>query len=187
MKRFISLGMLLIVLAAALGIPAGAAKADGFIVYEGAQFVVGTGIVFTFEGEAFRSRDFKGANIFVGSDFYDLYCWVRKGETRIVCVASGGLTEFAGQTGVIYLAGQIFYVTIPFKHGSAESGGQSLTCEDGEVLGAEYMVDFGSGPDGPYFVPGDTLDDADALAAIWFAQAVDYYGVNGLVCDEEPS
>jgi hypothetical protein len=78
------------------------------------------------------------------------------------------LTQFAGQTAIIYLAGQIFYVTVPAKGGTPDKESGVPTCDQGEVLGANYMVDFGSGYDGPYFVPGDTLAEADSLASSWF-------------------
>ena len=82
--------------------------------------------------------------------------------------------------------GQIFYVTIPNKHGTPDQGAQIPTCTQGEVLGAEYMVDFGQGFDGPYFVPGDTLEEADLLAESWYGE-FDYYRVGGLVCAQPPS
>lgn len=186
MKKILSSIMALAVFFSVLGMQVGQAKAEGYITYEGAQYVVGTGIVFTFSAEGFRTRDLKDAVIYVGSDFYDLYCWVRKAEGRILCVAVGGLTEFAGQTGIIYLGGQIFYALIPNKHGIPEEGSSIPVCEQGEVLGAEYMVDFGSGYDGPYFVPGDTLDEADQQADSWFGEW-DYYRLGGLVCGIEPS
>ena len=186
MKKIFLFLLAFAVFASALGIQVGRAKADGYITYEGAQYVVGTGIVFTFSAEGFRNRDLKDATIYVGSDFYDLYCWVRKAEGKILCVAWGSLTEFAGQTGIIYLGGQIFYVIIPNKHGVPEEGSAVPTCAQGEVLGAEYMVDFGSGYDGPYFVPGNTLAEADQLAAGWFS-IFPYYRINGLVCDFEPT
>jgi hypothetical protein len=185
MKKAYLLLMALAVFVSALGFQVNRARADGYIIYEDAQYVVGTGILFTFEAEGFRNKDLKNATIYVGSDFYDLYCWVRKQEGKILCVAWGSLTQFAGQTGVIYLGGQIFYVIIPNRHGTPGAGGQPPTCEQGELLGAEYMVDFGSGYEGPYFVPGDTLDEADQQAGSWFGE-FDYYRVNGLVCGEEP-
>lgn len=178
--------LVIAVLVSALGMQVNRAKADGFITFVDAQYVIGTGIVFTFEAEGFRTRDLRDATIFVGSDFYDLYCWVRKAEGKILCVAWGSLTEFAGQVGVIYLGGQIFYPIIPNKHGVPDTGGGIPTCAQGEVLGAEYMVDFGSGYDGPYFVPGDTLAEADTQAASWFS-VFDHYRVSGLVCGEQPT
>jgi len=166
-KIFLGL-MALAVFISVLGMQVGQAKAEGYITYEGAQYVVGTGIVFTFSAEGYRNRDLKDATLLLNSDFYDLYCWVRKEEGKILCVAWGSLTEFAGDTGIIFLGGQIFYVIIPNKHGIPDNGAQTPTCGQGEVLGAEYMVDFGSGFDGPYFVPGDTLGEADVQAQSWF-------------------
>jgi hypothetical protein len=170
----------------ALGFQVNRAKAEGFITYENAQYVTGTGIVFTFDASGFRNRDLKNATIFVGSDFYDLYCWVRKAEGKILCVAWGSLTKFVGQTGVIYLGGQIFYVLIPGIHGIPDEGDTPLICEQGLVPGADVMVDFGQGPVGPFFVPGSTPDEVQSQAEIWFGQW-EFEITSDLYCGNEPS
>jgi hypothetical protein len=169
----------------ALGVQVNRAKADGYITFENAQYVVGTGIVFTFEAEGFRNKDLKNATIYVGSDFYDLYCWVRKAEGKILCVARGSLTEFAGQTGIIYLGGQIFYVIIPNKHGIPGQGDASLTCEEGLVPGADVTVDFGEFTD-TFFVPGNTAEEVQNQAESWFSEW-DFEITSGLYCSQEPS
>jgi hypothetical protein len=185
MKRVLFILLAVVIVASALGVQVGNASAEGYIAYEEASFVYGKGIVYIFSASGFRNRDLKDAAIYVGSHFYDLFCWVTEDEEHIVCNAQGGLTQFAGQTGIIYLGGQIFYVPIPSR-GSPSAADTVPTCGPGEVLGANYMVDFGSGYDGPYFVPGDTLAEADALADSWFSEE-DHYRIGGLVCDVEPS
>ena len=115
MRKVVSLLMAMVVLASAFLFSASKAQAAGIISYLDGRFIWGKGIVFLFEADGFKAKDLKGANIFAGSDYHKLHCSINKDEGRIVCVASGGLTEFADQTGVIYLAGQIFYVTIPDK------------------------------------------------------------------------
>jgi len=184
MKKIFSLLMALTVLGSALGLQVGTAQADGgLIVYEGGLYVWGKGIVFHFDAEGYRNKDLKDASIYVGSDFYDLFCWVTSDKEHIVCNAQGGLTQFAGQTGIIYLGGQIFYVIIPAKAGAPVD--ESLTCPQGQVLGADVLVDTGEGY-ATYFVPGDTLADVESLAVSWFGQ--DYGGISGdLYCDVEPS
>ena len=178
-KAFLYL-MALAVFVSAFGMQVGQANAEGYITYEGAQYVVGTGIVFTFSAEGFRTRDLKDATIYVGSDFHDLYCWVRKAEGKILCVARGSLTEFAGQTGIIYLGGQIFYVLIPNKHGIPDQGSESLTCEEGLVPGADVFVNFGEG-NSTFFVPGNTLEEVQSQAMIWFSDW-DFEITSGLYC-----
>lgn len=183
MKKIFLLLMTVAVFGSALGLQVSRAKAEGYITYEGGQFVWGTGIVFTFDAEGFRNKDLKNATIYVGSDYYDLYCWVRKEEGKILCVAVGGLTEFAGKTGIIYLGGQIFYVIIPHKAGAPVD--ESLTCPQGQVPGADVLVDTGDGY-ATYFVPGNTLADVESLAISWFG--ADYGGISGgLYCGVEPS
>ena len=123
MKKIFLLLMVLAVFTSAFGLQVATAQADGsLIVYEGGLFVWGKGIVFQFDAEGYRNKDLQNANILVGSDFYDLFCWVLKGEGKIVCNAQGDLTQFAGQTGIIYLGGQVFYVIIPARPGSPNAG-----------------------------------------------------------------
>ncbi|GEM_PF-2063374 len=183
-KMFLFL-MMLTVLVSTLGVQTTKARADGLITYEGGEFVVGVGILFTFDASSYRNKDLKNATIYVGSDFYDLNCWVRKEDGEILCSVRGGLTQFAGQTAIIYLAGQIFYVTIPRPGGPNDDS--SLSCTDGLVSGADVMVDFGSGPDGPYFVPGNTLAEVQSLAESWFSGATSIDIVSGLYCSAEPT
>ena len=73
----------------------------------------------------YRNRDVRGASIFAGSNFHNLYCSVNKGEGKIIFVAGGQLTDYAGQTAVIHLGGQIFYVTMPYQ-----GEGHGLIAED---------------------------------------------------------
>ncbi len=186
MKKLFLVLMLVAVFGSALGFQVAPARAEGYITYEGGLYVYGKGIVFVFDNTDYRTRDLKEASIYVGSDFYDLFCWVSEEGDKIICNAQSGLTQFAGETAIIYLGGQMFYVIVPAKGGAPDKGEAVPTCEQGQVLGANYMVDFGFGYDGPYFVPGSTLDQADLLAESWFSDS-DYYRVGGLVCDREPS
>lgn len=181
MKRFLLLSM-----AFALFVSAGVSRvqAADWITYESSAYVEGKGIVYIFSAAGHRNKDVKGASIYVGSDFYDLFCWVTTDQEHIVCNAQGGLTQFAGQTAVIYLAGQIFYVTVPSRGAPKEDTGP-LECPDGLVPGADVMVDFGDGPEGPYFVPGSTLAEVQAQAESWFSGA-EIEIVGGLYCGEEP-
>jgi hypothetical protein len=113
MKRIFSLLIAIVLLASALSLRASKAQAAGLITFVDGRFIWGKGIVFQFDAFDVKNKDLKGANIFAGSDYHKMYCSYNDDTEKIVCVVGGGLTEFAGQTGVIYLAGQIFYVTIP--------------------------------------------------------------------------
>jgi hypothetical protein len=184
MKKLLSLWMTLAVIASAFGLQVNRAQAADWITYEDSAYVQGKGIVYIFSAAGHKNKDVKGASIYVGSDFYDLFCWLTEDKEHIVCNAQGGLTQFAGQTAIIYLAGQIFYVTIPGAGGPSSSG--PLVCPDGLVPGADVMVDFGNGPLGPFFVPGSTLAEVQSQAESWFSGAsIDI--VSGLYCGEEPS
>jgi hypothetical protein len=193
MKKVFSLLIAIVVLASAFSFSASKAQAAGLITFADGRFVWGKGIVFLFDASGIKNKDLKGANIFAGSDYHKLYCSFNKEEGRIVCVVSGGLTEFAGQTGVIYLAGQIFYVTIPDRalHSGTDSEDETCSEEDEEceepenpgepggpgdpgnppeacippdVLGAD--VEFVDGEDvaTTEFVPGETMAEVSANA-----------------------
>jgi len=184
MKKTLFLLMVFAILASAFGVQVERARAEGTITYSEAAYVQGKGFVFIFDASGFRNKQLKNSSIYVGSDFYDLFCWVAEDKEHIVCNAQSMLLPFVGQTGIIYLAGYIFYVEIPHAGGPKED--TTPTCDQGEVLGANYMVDFGSGFEGPYFVPGATLAEADLQAESWFGD-FDYYRVGGLVCDFPPT
>ena len=129
MKKIYSLLIAIVVLVSAFSFSASKAQAASLITFADGRFVWGKGIVFLFDASEIKNKDLKGANIFAGSDYHKMYCSFNEDIEQIVCVVSGGLTEFAGQTGVIYLAGQIFYVTIPDR---ALHSGDSST--DDEIL-----------------------------------------------------
>ena len=184
MKKIFMLLATAAVIASALGVQVSRAQAADWITYEDSAYVEGKGIVYIFDATGFRNKDLKDASIYVGSDFYDLFCWVLKEEGKIVCNAQGGLTQFAGQTAIIYLAGQIFYVTIPSPGGPHDE--TPLTCPQGQVPGANYDVDFGFGLDGPYFVPGADLTEVANQAASWYG-SFPYQRTSSLICGVEPS
>lgn len=183
-KLFLGL-MSLVITVSALGLQVSHARAGGIISYERMSFVTGKGIVYIFAAEGYRQKDLKNASIYVGSDFYDLFCWVSEEKDHIICNAQKGLTQFAGQIAVIYLAGQIFYVTIPAASGPKE--GTSLTCPTGQIPGADVQVDFGEGDIETYWVEGDTLAEVQANAESWFFEAISIEVVSGLYCNWPPS
>lgn len=158
MKRVFSILMLAVLLVSAFGFSASPASAAELITYVDGRFVVGKGVVFVFEASGYRNRDVRGADIFVGSNFHDFGCTVNAERTQIVCVANGNLTRYAGQTGVIYLAGQIFYVIIPARTLPDVSG---LACTGSEVIGAYVTFYYGEGEPDTFFIEGDSLEEIE--------------------------
>lgn len=184
MKKFLFVFMMLAVIGSVLGVQVSRAQAAEWIAYERSSYVQGKGIVYVFSAAGHKNKDVKGASIYVGSDFYDLFCWLTSDKEHIVCNAQGGLTQFAGQTAVIYLAGQIFYVPVPHRNAPKED--TALTCPDGMVPGADVMVDFGEGNIETHFVPGSTLDEVQSQAENWFEE-YEFEIVSSLYCNQGPS
>ena len=169
MKKVLSFVTAAIVLVTAFSFNASPADAAGTITYVDGRFVWGKGIVFVFKASGYRNRDVKDANIFLGSNFHDLGCTVDKEKENIVCVLGGGFTQYAGQTGILYLAGQVFYVTIPDRTLPEQTAVEEppLVCEEPEVLGATVVFKDYNGFSYPEFVPGDTVEEVEALADLW--------------------
>jgi len=166
MKKVLSLGMAVLIHVSMLWVSTGRAAAAGSINYVDGRYVWGKGIVFVFDAAGYRNKDVKHASIFVASNFYDLHCTVEK--ENIVCVLGGSLTAYAGLTGIIYLAGQVFYVTIPDKPQPPETPVDTPpTCEEPEVLGASVLFIPSEGPAFTEFVPGDTLEEVSNRADSW--------------------
>ncbi|MCC6298881.1 MAG: hypothetical protein IT314_06260 [Anaerolineales bacterium] len=188
MKKLFLVLMTLVLAVSALGLQVSRAQAADWIAYERSSFVQGKGIVYVFSAAGHNNKDVKGASIYVGSDFYDLFCWLTTDKEHIVCNAQGGLTQFAGQTAIIYLAGQIFYVTIPARGEPHESAAPPLVCADGMIPGADVMVDFGFGDgwEGPFFVEGSTLAEVQAQAETLYEEFL-FKIVGELYCILEPT
>jgi len=186
MKKFLSLLMAVVVLLSMFLFSASKAQAAGLITYKGGLFVWGKGVVFVFEASGIRNKDVKNASIFAGSNFHDLYCSVNKAEGKIVCVARGELTEYAGQTGIIHLAGQIFYVTIPGRP-FREASGEEPACAEGSVLGADVTFEDVDGQFFTEFISGDTSDEVSAAANETLSGDPDLVGyeVGDLYCGSE--
>ena len=185
MKKAFSFLMVIVILVSALMVTSGTASADGgYITYKYADFIGSKGIVFIFDAPA--GKNLKDATIWVGSDFYDLFCVYKADEGKIKCVTYGGLTKFEGQTGIIHLAGQIFYVIIPGRDEAPQTTTITVTCTFPEVTGAYVLFVVMEGAPQLYFIPGDTLQDVENQANDWLSdpwfQSFDIQG--GLTCSE---
>lgn len=154
MKKFLFFLIAAVLLVSTFAAQAGQAKAAGLITYVDGRFMWGEGVVFIFDATGYRNRDVRGTTIFVGSNFHKLGCTVNKEKTRIVCIGRGSLTEYAGQTGIIHLAGQLFYVTIPDR--DVRTLEEPLTCTEGTIAGANVTFETGGGDTYVQFVPGSS-------------------------------
>src|SRR5919108_961301 len=141
MKNFFSWLIAIVMLTSAFAFNTGKAKAAGLMIYLDGRFVPGKGVVFLFEPDDHKYKDLKGASIFAGSNDHNLSCSFNEedGEKTVVCVVGGGITRYAGQTGVIYLAGQIFYVTIPERKLVATKSNEACEEPEEEEEGEELM------------------------------------------------
>jgi hypothetical protein len=164
------------------------AKAAGLITYAGGRFILGKGIVFVFKASGFKRRNIKNASIFVGSNFHHLSCSVNVDDGKIVCIARGGLSdEYGGESGIIHLAGQIFYVTIPYRIERPEEDEES-GCEESEVLGAKVQFEDIDGSSFTEFIPGDSLDEVEGSAGeeVIANELAGYQVVGALSCGSAP-
>lgn len=187
MKKVLSL---IVVLVSLLSLSPIQAKAAGLITYAGGLFVPGKGIVYVFKASGFRKRNIKNASIFAGSNFHKLSCTVNVDDKKIVCVAGGGLSdEYGGETGIIHLAGQIFYVTIPYRIERKDTDEESESgCGEPEVLGAVVQFEDTDGSSFTEFIPGDTLEDVEGAAAedVVANELAGYDVVGDLSCGSAP-
>lgn len=167
------------------------AHAAGIIQYAGGSFVIGKGISFVFHASGLRNRDVRGASIFVGSDFHPLGCTVNRAEERVVCVLRGGLTEYAGETGILYLGGQIFYVTIPGMkeppEDESEEGEEAPACGEFEALGAWVIYYLEGVFDSEEFIEADSAEEVEQEAAQTASEEPGMtYKVGDFGCHEAP-
>lgn len=152
MKKIMSLVITIVILVGTLWFSVGKATAAGTITYVGTHFVWGKGAVFIFEASGYRNRDVKYASLSIGPDSFKVHCTVNKKAEKILCVAGSGLTRYAGQIGILTVAGHAFYVIIPDKPSLCYGDGANVT--------------FLLPQDGPYteFVSGSTLAEVQQKA-----------------------
>ncbi len=192
MKKIISFTMAVVILACTLWFSTGSATAAGTITYLGARFVWGKGVVFIFEASGYRNRDVKGATLSIGSSSFDVHCTVNKKAGKIICVAGGGLTQYTGQTGILYLAGHAFYVVIPARPLLPSGSGSAvpLSCPPGTEPGADVTFLTGGGDHHTEFIPGATLGEVSQQAESMTAPGGDWTNVlsiGSLYCNQRPN
>jgi hypothetical protein len=188
MKKFMSLVMIVAILVCTLWLSVGKTSAAGTITYTGAHYIWGKGIAFTFDVSGYRNRDLKNASLTIGSKSFDVHCRLNKEKDRIVCVAAGGLTQYVGTTGILYVAGYAFYVTIPDKPAlQIGSGSGPLSCPDGTEPGAYVIFRTGGGDTTPpQFVSGSTPAEVRNNAESWIdgSDIVGIKSIGSLECRE---
>ncbi len=189
MKKIMSLVMAIVVLTGTLWFSTGSVAADGTITYVGARFVWGKGVVFVFEASGFRNRDIKDASLSIGSNTFGLHCHVNKKAGKIVCVAGSGLTQYAGQIGLLSLAGHAFYVKIPDRPPLPPGAwNETLSCPEGLSPGADVTFGLAGGGTDTTFVPGATLSEVRDRADNWLGgMYVSVEAIGGLHCAVAPN
>ena len=181
--------MITVILVCTLWLSVDSASAGGTITYRGAQYVWGKGIAFSFDASGYRNRELKNASLTIGSKSFDVHCRVNKEKTRIVCVAAGGLTQYAGKTGILYVAGYAFYVTIPDKPAlQVGSGSGRLSCPEGMEPGADVQFTLEGEGTWTSFIGGSTLSEvrqnAENTEVVKVGGSIDY--IDDLYCNEVP-
>jgi hypothetical protein len=188
MRKIVLAVVAVLFLVYTFGFSTGAATAEGIITYREAHFVWGKGIAFVFDASGYRNRDVKDATLTIGSTLFKVHCSVNKKEGKIVCVAGSGLTQYAGMTGILTVAGQAFYVTIPARPAQPLGGTGSLTCPEGSELGANVVFRTGGGDiTSPIFFSGSTLAEVRTSAESWVdgSDIVGIESIGSLFCELE--
>jgi hypothetical protein len=187
MKKFSLFLLVLVAMLASLVLTAVPARAASLITFVDARFIWGKSVVFIFDATGYKNRDVREATIFVGSNFHDLGCTVNKEEEKIVCIGLYSLTDYAGQTGILHLAGQIFYVPIPEPTLLEEQTAAPLVCGEFETLGADVTFATGGGDTYTMFVPGSNRSEIQKTAQS-YVDGSDFVGVlsiGELYCSSE--
>ena len=186
MKKVLLLLILLVVSVFSFWGGAGPAQAAGTITFVRSHFVWGKGVVFIFEATDVGNKDLKDASIFIGSNYHHLSCSLNEEADRIPCVLGGGFTQYAGQIGVIYLNGLIFYVEIPQK-GTPDETTPTDTCTPPNVLGADVtFMTFQEGTE-TFFVAGETLAEVENNAEDYLGEfLVNILEIGDLYCGQAP-
>lgn len=187
MKKIMSFVMVTVILISTFWLSVGKTAAAGIITYTGGTYVWGKGISFSFDASGYKNKDLKNASILVGSNLHDLHCRLNKEKTKINCVAAGGLTQYAGEAGVIYLAGQVFYVTIPDRILYFSNGDKTISCPEGTTTGAEVTFLTGGGGRYTTFISGSTREEVSnsAKSHVDGSDLVEVLDVGSLYCAEE--
>jgi hypothetical protein len=135
------------------------------------RYVAGTGIVLLFESTGLNKSDLRGATITVHSNSYNLSCNFKdaekKDETKVVrCVASGGLSQWAGESFTAYVAGYSFSGIVPAEKSSTAS------CLDGEELWLYVLITLEPGEQVGGPIPADIF--YEFLAPLLQDEGLDY-------------
>ncbi len=191
MKKMMLLVTAVAVLICTLWFSADRATAAGTITYLGARFVWGKGVVFVFEASGYKNSDVKDATLTIGSSSFNVHCMVNKKAGKIICVAGSGLTQYAGQIGVLSFAGHSFYVKMPDKPPfPSVNGNVPLSCPPGTEPGADVTFRTGGGDiTRPFFISGSTLDEVrkSAESMVDGSDWVAVESIGNLYCGEAPN
>jgi hypothetical protein len=183
MKRVFSCLTAVLILISAFGFT-GRVQAAGPITYVESKSVKGKGVVFVFQATGYKNKDVKGATLVLFSDDYKVSCHVNKKESKIVCVASNGLTQYAGAIGFLTVAGQTFAVNIPAEH---PGHGGSISCPEGTTPGADVTFFTSSESTTTFFVPGSTISEVRNNAEGFLGEVlISIEDIGPLHCDETP-
>jgi hypothetical protein len=172
MKKSFSFVFVVLVLFTMLGMNVGRASAAG------------TNVLLYIPGVT--KEQLKEAGMYVNSTYQHVDCVLKDAATgQVSCHVSDKL---GGETALIYIAGQVFTVTVPNTHNSGHGGSSNgLHCDEGEVSGADVLfTTITHDVAGPYFYEGDSLADVNATAAAFVNNSrghyMQYFILSGLYC-----
>jgi hypothetical protein len=169
MKKVFSFVMAVAVIATVLGVSVGTASAAS------------SSVVLYLPGVS--QQDLNNARVFVNSDYHKVECTLKDAETgKVVCHVPG---KYAGEDVTLFVAGQIFYATVPHPNTGGEK--ETLTCAEGEE--PYYSVDeyyYGEYTDYSFSVTVSEWEywEANGWLELWASKGWTYE-ITGTFCAEE--
>jgi hypothetical protein len=166
MKKFFPFCLIVVLAVSALLVSTGTASAAAMTVV---VYVPGA-----------TAKSVQDASLFVNSEYHSVNCVLKDAEMgKVVCKVS---EKFASEGAVLYVAGQVAYLTLPDGptnvNKSSDASQDSITCEEGQEPGA--YVEFGYtlyDHTATWFVDGATWDEVATHASSYLGAKFDSFEI----------
>jgi hypothetical protein len=126
-------------------------------------------------------QDLNNATIFAGSEYHHVECILKDAETgKMACHVPG---KYAGEDVTLYVAGQMFYATVP--NPNTPAGEETPTCPEGEVLSYTYIAYYYGEYDWNSYAPVWLWEEWTVGGSFEYWETLGYtYEITGTFCAE---